>query len=145
MKNPLIEIVVDEMNESKPTFCSPYIWIVTIQNTEGCAVDVDFYAPEQVREKLRDFFASVPSILFRTTFEAIECRLHDIEGEEAIDAITLAIAKYFEDEDNKVDSSGFDIKRDVDFALTTAWDNETDRFTLRTDGELHFPQPPQRL
>ncbi|MDE6368706.1 MAG: hypothetical protein K2K94_05660, partial [Muribaculaceae bacterium] len=138
--NPLIELTIDEADEVKPTPCSPYVWIVRIQNQDGCAVDVDFYTREEAREKLRDFLADIPTTIFRTTFEAIDCKLHDIEGKEAIDAISVAIAKYFEsdDESTKVDLTDFTIERDVDFALTTAWNGETEYFTLLTDGTLEY-------
>ena len=139
--NPLIELTIDEADESKPTPCSPYVWIVRIQNQDGCAVDVDFYTREEAPEKLRDFLTDIPTTIFRTTFEAIDCRLHNIEGREAIDAISVAIAKYFEsdDESTKVDLSDITIERDVDFALTTAWNGETEYFTLLTDGSLEYP------
>lgn len=139
--NPLIELTIDEADESKPAPCSPYVWIVRIHNQDGCAVDADFYTREEAPDKLRDFLIGIPTTIFRTTFEAIDCKLHDIEGREAIDAISVAIAKYFEsdDEATKVDLSAFNIERDVDFAITTAWDGKTDYFTLLTEGELEYP------
>lgn len=139
--NPLIELTIDEADESNPTPCNPYVWIVRIQNQDGCAVDADFYTREEAPDKLRDFLSEIPATIFRTTFEAIDCKLHDIEGREAIDAISIAIAKYFEsdDEATKVDLTDFMIEQDVDFAITTAWDGETDRFTLLADGTIEYP------
>lgn len=137
--NPLIELTIDEANESKPTPCSPYVWIVRIQNQDGCAVDADFYTREEAKDKLREFLSEIPSILFRTTFEAIECRLHDIEGDEALDAILLAFSRYFEEDDAPhIDASQFKINHDIDFAITTAWNGETDHFTLLSSGEIEF-------
>lgn len=141
--NPLIELTIDEADESNPTPCSPYVWIVRIHNQDGCAVDADFYTCEKAPDKLRDFISKIPTTIFRTTFEAIDCKLHDIEGREAIDAISVALAKYFEcdDEATKVDLTDFMIEQDVDFAITTAWDGETDFFTLLADGTLEYPTP----
>ena len=138
-KNPLIELTIDEMDESNPTFCSPCVWIVRIQNQDGCAVDVDFYSREEVPDKLSDFLSEIPIIIFRTTFEAVDCKLHNIEGEEAVDAILLAFSRYFEEDDAPhVSASQFKIFRDVDFEITTVWDKEMDCFTLLSDGELKY-------
>lgn len=145
--NPLIELIIDKADESKLTQCSPYVWIVKGQNETGCAVDAGFYTPEDTAEKLADFLSEMPSTNLRTTFEAVRCRLHDIEGQEALDAILLAFSRYdavllgfkkvLEENDALlVDASLFKINRDVDFAVTTAWDGESYRFTLLADGEL---------
>ena len=135
--NPLIEITIDELDEYAPTPCSPYVWIVRIENRDGCAVDADFYTAEEAPERVMEFLADTPNTIFRYTFEAIDCRLHDIEGEEAVDAILLAISRYFEEGDAPhVDASQFNIRRDIDFRITTAWDGKTDRFTLLADGEI---------
>lgn len=140
-KNPLIELTIDEMDELNPTFCSPYVWIVRIQNQHGCAIDVDFYTPEEAPARQNDFLGDIPSIIFRTSFEAVECKLHGIEGDEAIDAILLAFSRYFEEGDAPhPDVSEFNISRDVDFKITTAWDRETDCFTLLANGELEYPE-----
>ncbi len=145
--NPRIELTIAPTNKAKPTPCSPYVWVATIQNTPGCGIDVDFYTPEEAPTKFEDFLSKIPSILFRTTFEATECKLHGIEGKEAVDAIIVAIAKYLEDGDDtsegngapRIDVSQFNLKRDVDFALTTTWNGKTTYFTLLADGEIEYP------
>ena len=139
-KKPLIELDIDEMDEFNPTYCSPYVWIVRIVNQDGCAVDVDYYTPEEASGKLRDFLSKIPTLIFRRTFEAVNCKLHNIEKEEAIDAIVLAFSRYFEEGDAlHVDASQFTINRDIDFKITTVWDGEIDRFTLLANGELEYP------
>ena len=139
-KKPLIELAIDEMNENNPTYCSSYVWIVRIENQDGCAVDVDYYTPEEASEKLRCFISEISTIIFRTIFEAVNCKLHDIEREEAIDAILLAFARYFEEGDAPhTDASQLKINRDIDFKITTVWDGEIDCFTLLANGELEYP------
>lgn len=138
---PLIELTIDEMDESNPTFCSPYVWIVRIHNQDGCAVDVDFYNPDKARDHLNNFLRDIPTILFRTIFEAVDCKLHDIDDYEAVDTILLAFARYFEEGDAPhIDAAEFNINRDVDFVITTAWDGETDYFTLLASGEIKYPK-----
>lgn len=138
-KSPLIELTIDEMDKENPRPCSPYVWICRIHNQAGCAIDVDFYTPEQAPGKLRDFLCEIPTIIFRTTFEAVDCKLHGIQGEGAVDAILLAFSRYFEDDDSPhVNASHFKISRDIDFRITTAWNGEVDLFTLLTDGELRY-------
>lgn len=132
--NPLIELTIDNANESKPTHCHPYVWIVRIQNNEGCAVDTGYYTQEEAPGKLKGFLNEIPTILFRTTYEAVSCKLHDIDGVEATVAISAAIAIYFGGDIPK-----FKIERDIDFAITTAWNGETNYFTLLTDGDILLP------
>ena len=140
VRRPLIELTIDESDESTPTPCSPYVWIVTIENRDGCAVDADFYTPEEAPGKLADFLSDMPVTIFRYTFEAIDCKLHSIGGDEAIDAILLAFSRYFEDDNTPGPMTPeLKIKRDIDFAVTTAWDGKTDRFTLLSDGTLKYP------
>ena len=102
-------------------------------------MEADFYTREEAPEKLAEFLNEIPTTIFRSTFEAIECRLHDIEGREALDAIALAFARYFSDDDAPyIDASQFNLNRNIDFAITTAWDGETDHFTLLADGEIEY-------
>lgn len=136
---PLIELTIDELDKDNPTFCSPYVWIVRIENCDGCAVDVGFYRPEEAVERVKDFLTDTPVTIFRYTFEAIAGKLHEIAGSEAENAILLAPSRYFEEGDAPyVDASQFGIKRDINFSITTAWNGETDCFTLCADGELQY-------
>lgn len=87
-----------------------------------------------------DFLSDTPNTIFRYTFEAIDCKLHDIDGDEAVDAIVLAISRYFEEGDAPhVETAQFSVRRDIDFKLTTAWDNKTESFTLLSNGEIEYP------
>ncbi len=60
-----------------------------------------------------------------------------LEPKEAEEAIKNAMFKYFEKGDTW-DWCPFEIKEEVDFELTTAWDGKTETFTLREDSEIEF-------
>lgn len=144
---PQIELIIDKADESNPTPCSPYVWIVSIQNCKSYAIDTNYYTSEEAPYRLSDFLKKVPIILSRATFEAVDCKLYDIKGKEATKAIYVAIAKYFEreDENTKTDLSQFKIRREVDFTITTVWDGKTTYFTLLSDNSLRFPPPIRNL
>lgn len=138
--NPLIELTIDEMDESKPTPGNPYVWIVEIANRSGCAIDCDYYTEEEAPEKLREFFDEIGATIYRTTYEAIGHKFHDIDGDDAVDAICMGLSRYFEGDDCIVENTYYDAPFDVDFAITTAWDGKTMRFTLHPDGEISLPE-----
>ena len=135
--NPTIKLTVDGLQGKVPTPCSPYIWIALNHDQSECiGVDASFYSEEEAPEKLKELRDKVGPMLLSTLFEATSCELNGIEGEEAEDAIINAFFKYFEKD--KWEKCPFDIKREVDFELTTAWDGETQCFTLRLDSEIEF-------
>lgn len=146
--NPLIELIIDKADESKLTPCSPCVWIVKDQFIDGCAVDADFCTTEEIPEKFAGFMDGMSSedcIIY----EAVKCSMHDIEGQEALNAILLAFLRYDavllgskkvleENDAPPVDPSLFNLHRDVDIAITTAWDDETYHYTLLPDGKLEL-------
>lgn len=133
---PLIELTIDEMDESRPAVSSPCVWLVAMADRPGCAIDADYYTVEEMPGKLREFFGEIGASIFRTTYEAVDCRLHNIAGGDAVDAICMALSRYFEDEDAVVENTYYEADKDVDFAITTAWDGKTIRFTLHPDSQL---------
>lgn len=58
--------------------------------------------------------------------------------DEAVDAISAAMSRYFET-GNAVDrTSDIEIRRDVDFVVRTAFSDGVSRFTLHKDHSLSF-------
>lgn len=137
--NPSIELTIDEMNGTNPVACAPYVWIILMDDCSGCAVDCDFYTPEDAPAKLREFLDDAGFSLTRSVYEAVGCKLEGIEGDDAADAITMALLRYFENDDCRVENTFYDASFDVDFTIKTAWNGETDRFTLHPDSKISFP------
>ncbi|MDE5882080.1 MAG: hypothetical protein K2H60_10150 [Muribaculaceae bacterium] len=136
--NPTIRLTMKRLKGASPTPCSPYVWLALNHDESTClAADVSSYSEEEAPEKLMELWHKLGSILFTNIYEATRCECDGIEGKEAEHAIINALFKYFEEE-NKEEKCPYEIKREVDFVLTTAWDNKSQYFTLRLDGEIEF-------
>ncbi len=136
--NPTIRLTMKKLKGASPTPCSPYVWLAFNHDESQClAADVSSYSEEEAPEKLMELWHKLGSILFTNIYEATRCECDGIEGKEAEHAIVNALFKYFEEE-NKEEKCPYEIKREVDFVLTTAWDNKSQYFTLRLDGEIEF-------
>lgn len=135
---PRIELTIDEMEGMKPASCLPYVWVVLMPDRSGCAVECDIYTSEEAPGKLQEFLSDVGNPDMRTVYEAVDCKLHDIEGDDAVDAISMALLKYFESDDCVVGNTFYEALFDVDFVIKTAWNGESDSFILHPDGELSF-------
>ena len=128
-QNPSIALTIDVNESGRPAPCSPYVWVIMIEGVDGCAVDVDYYPAEEARRMLREFEVDVAAHgLAQELYEATACCVRGLDRDEVPDAICLALNLYF-------DTPGFDrvaftLRHDIDFALTTAWNGHTDRFTL---------------
>lgn len=138
-QNPYIELTVDRMNESGPAACVPYLWIVRMADRSGCALDCDNYTSEEAPRRLHEFLDELGIAPTATVYEAIDCKLHDIVGEDAVDAIFMAILRYFESDDCKAENTFYDAPCDVGFIVRTAWDGQVIRFTLHPDSRISFP------
>ncbi len=76
---------------------------------------------------------------YKSKYKIISCEYDEdwLEAKEAEEAIQNAMFKYFR-KDDKWEKCPFEIDREVDFELTTAWDGKTETFTLREDSEIEF-------
>lgn len=139
---PMITLVLDKLDEAKPTECSPYIWAVKL--SDGSAVDVNNYTPKEAPEKLRAFLSQIPAERISLALEAVYCFYSEVdfgEPQEAIDAIGIALPKYFEAEssEEQIDAMRLEelgIDRNMDFRITTRWNGDTNYFTLLSNGEF---------
>lgn len=136
--NPSIELTFDKMNDAGPRPCTPYVWIVLKDDRSECAVGCDIYTPEEAPRKLKEFLNDAGISPQSTAYEATDCITLDIYGEDAVDAITMALLKYFESDTCIAENTFYDAPFDVDFSIKTAWNGKTDSFTLHPDGEISF-------
>lgn len=133
---PSIELTFDKMNDDCPRPCTPYVWIVLMDNRSECAVYCDNHTSEEAPRKLQEFLNDTGVSFQSTVYEATDCTTHDIYGEDAVDAITMALLKYFESETCIAENTFFDAPFDVNFSIKTVWNGKTENFTLHPDGEL---------
>lgn len=156
IERPHIQLTIDVMDESHPTPCSPCVWVVLIDGRDGCATSVDYYPSADIPARLQEFLAEIDRALAadpaspcqeanlheitaptnREIYEATACTLHGIGGVDAVDAISMALSRYFETDDAPADNSYYHFPRPVDLSLTTAWNNRTDHLTLLPDSTL---------
>lgn len=136
--NPSIELTFEEITGSKPKESSPYVWVVRMADRSGCALDCDYYTPEESPARFKEFLEDAGFSLTRSVYEAVDCKFHGIEGDDAVDAIFMAILRLFENDDCIVENTFYDAPFDVDFTIRTSWDNVTKRFTLHPDSHITF-------
>lgn len=142
-RNPEIKLTFDEVELCKSPkqlrHTAPYVWIVMLAGRDGCCVEADYYSRDEAPAKLKELLDEMSEIdNIKWLFQATDCRLSGIEGDEAVDAISAAISRYFET-GNAVDrTSDIEIRRDVDFVVRTAFSDGVSRFTLHKDHSLSF-------
>lgn len=136
--NPSIELTFDEITSQEPKESSPYVWVVRMADRSGCAIDCDYYTPEEAPTKFREFLDDAGFSLTRSVYEAVDCKLHDIYGDDAVDAIFMAILRLFENDNCRVGNTFYDAPFDVDFTIKTDCDNEIKRFTLHPDSHITY-------
>ncbi len=142
-QNPKIELKFDEVNLGKSPIelchTAPYVWLVMLSGHDGCCVDADYHSRGEASEKFRNLLDEMSEIdNIKWVFEAKECRLTGIGGDEAVAAISAAMSRYFET-GNAVDgTSDIEIRRDVDFIVRAAFSDSVCRFTLHKDRSLSF-------
>lgn len=142
-QNPKIELKFDEVNLGKSPIelchTAPYVWLVMLSGHDGCCVDAAYHSRGEAPLKFNDLLAEMSQIdNIKWVFQATGCRLTDIAGDEAVDAISAAMSRYFET-GNAVDgTSDIEIRRDVDFIVSAAFSDSVCRFTLHKDRSLSF-------
>lgn len=136
--NPSIDLAFDKMNDAGPRPCTPYVWIVLKDDRSECAVCCDIYTSEEASRKLQEFLNDAGMPQQSTVYEATDCITHDIYGEDAVDAITMAFLKYFESETCIAENTFYEAPFDVDFSIKIAWNGKTYSFTLHPNGEISF-------
>lgn len=142
-RNPEIELTFDEveLGKSSKQLChtTPYIWIVMLAGRDGCCVDADYYSRDEAPAKLKELLDEMSEIdNVKWLFQATGCRLTGIAGDEAVDAISAAMSRYFETGDAVDGTSDIEIRRDVDFVVRTVFSDDVSRFTLHKDHSLSF-------
>lgn len=141
--NPEIQLTFDEVDlgSTPKNLChtAPYVWIVMLAGHDGCCVDAAYHSRGEAPLKFNDLLAEMSQIdNIKWVFQATGCRLTRIEGDEAVDAISAAMSRYFET-GNAVDgTSDIEIRRDVDFIVRAAFSDSVCRFTLHKDHTLSF-------
>lgn len=142
-QNPEIQLTFDEVNlgSTPKNLChtAPYVWIVMLAGHDGCCVDAAYHSRDEAPAKLKELLDEMSEIdNVKWLFQATGCRLTGIAGDEAVDAISAAMSRYFET-GNAVDgTSDIEIRRDVDFVVRTAFSDDVSRFTLHKDHSLSF-------
>lgn len=142
-QNPEIQLTFDEVNlgSTPKNLChtAPYIWIVILAGRDGCCVEADYYSRDEAPAKLKELLDEMSEIdNVKWLFQATGCRLTGIAGDEAVDAISAAMSRYFETGDAVDGTSDIEIRRDVDFVVRTAFSDDVSRFTLHKDHSLSF-------
>lgn len=142
-QNPEIQLTFDEveLGKSSKQLChtAPYVWIVMLAGHDGCCVDAAYHSRDEAPAKLKELLDEMSEIdNVKWLFQATGCRLTGIAGDEAVDAISAAMSRYFET-GNAVDgTSDIEIRRDVDFIVRAAFSDSVCRFTLHKDRSLSF-------
>lgn len=142
-QHPVIQLTFDEVDlgKSPKNLChtTPYVWIVILAGHDGCCVDAAYHSRNEAPSKFNDLLAEMSQIdNIKWVFQATDCQLTDICGDEAVDAISAAMSRYFET-GNAVDgTSGITIPRAVDFIVRAAFSDSISRFTLHTDKSISF-------
>lgn len=142
-RNPEIELTFDEveLGKSSKQLChtTPYTWIVILAGRDGCCVEADYYSRDEAPAKLKELLDEMSEIdNVKWLFQATGCRLTGIDGDEAVDAISVAMSRYFETGDAVDGTSDIEIRRDVDFVVRTAFSDDVSRFTLHIDRSISF-------
>ena len=137
--NPSIELTFDEITGTQPAICSPCVWLALMGDRRGCAVDCDFYSTEEAPAKFREFLNDAGFSLTRTVYQAVDYNFEGIYGDDAVDAIIMALIRYFETEDCIAENTFYGAPFDVDFTLKFIGDSEYRHFTLHPDGTISTP------
>ncbi len=134
--NPRIKLDLARITGSEPAPCTPYVWMILLvdkaQEREGISEKVGYFSEEEAREKFRDWMAGQEEKYIDQAYQAVGCQMREVGETEAIDAISVALARYFLDGDDRM--TRFKVRRAIDFEITMPWPRQrTIYFTLNPD------------
>ena len=140
-KNPLIQIQTHFIDEPRPSIMCPLkLWIGLDSTQDKRKVEAGFYGAHETLEKFREFVDSFDNPDTRILMQAVDFICHDIEGQEAIDAIEAAFLKLLIGKDKAVDIP-YHGERDIDFDVMQVYPKKIINFTLTKDGRLIDHKP----